>query len=283
MNVRTILPTLGHLFSGVLLSSRRPCNIAAFHVGRCGSRVLGDLLKQHSNVVWDGELFSPGRLDGIASRWPWLTRNPFNILRLRMTMAGRRCYGFETQPTQVERLKLDLDTYVDRLQQLGFGHFILIERKNHLHRILSILRGHQSDQWHRIGDKSGSVGPPARSHGPPSADRVHLDVDRLILNWGTDIEPRPLIEHLERTENTVSQLRDVLSRRRLLCLTYEDDIKTQPEQAYRRICEFVGIEAQPVEVRFQKTNPHPLPDLIDNFSEVESKLRGTRFEWMLDG
>jgi hypothetical protein len=269
MNVRTIIPSLANLLSGLVLSSQRPCNIAAFHLGRCGSRVLGDLLKQHRNIIWDGELFSPGRLDGIASRWRLLTRDRMNILRLKMTMAGRRCYGFETQPTQVEPIDMTLTDYVQRLEHLGFDHFVLLERRNHLRRIVSILRGHQSSQWHL---QNGST---------QSKVRFKLDVDECSLDWGTDTEQRSLIAHLQRSEKVTDTLKQILSSRRHLFLTYEDDIISQPEIAYRRACDFAGIDYQPVNVRFKKTNPDDLSDVLTNFSEVEQTLRGTSYEWML--
>jgi hypothetical protein len=180
---------------------------------------------------------------------------------------------------------MTLDDYVDKLEQFGFQHFILIERRNHLQRIVSILRGHQSAQWHHIEGSSGTESvsaSTATSKAHSSVNQIALDVDQLSLNWGTDVEPRSLIAHLEHHEQAVNQLREVLSRRQLLSLTYEDDIKNQPTEAYRRICEFLGLGPQPVEVRFQKTNPHPLSEVVTNFSEVQRRLQGTRFAWMLD-
>ena len=89
MRVQNVISSCGKLLSGWVLSRWRPSNVASFHLGRSGSRLLGDLLKQHPRVVWEGELFSPGRLDGIAGRWPVLTRDRMSILKLRMQMAGR--------------------------------------------------------------------------------------------------------------------------------------------------------------------------------------------------
>lgn len=270
MNARTIIPSLGKLLSGMVLSSLRPCNIAAFHLGRCGSRVLGDLLKQHPRIVWEGELFSPGRLDDIASRWPRLSGRRMQILRLRMTMAGRSCFGFETQPTQVQQLDMTMSDYVKQLEHLGFDHYILLERLNCLRRIVSIKVAQQSSQWHLV---SGESAPPVR---------IKLDIDNLSLDWGTDTLKRPLIEHLQRTEQSVRELRELLSDRNLLCLTYEEAIQRQPEIAFRRVCEFAGVDDQPVTVRFNRTNPFDLAEVLTNFSDVERTLRGTSFEWMLD-
>ena len=269
MNTLSLASSLYHLISGIVLSSRRPCNIAAFHLGRSGSRLLGDLLNQHPNVMWDGELMTPARLDGIASRWPLLTRDRMKILKRRMLMAGRRCYGFETQPTQVDSLEITFEEYVGRLDALKFSHFVVLERKNQLRRIVSIMSGHHSAKWH------------LKSSDSPSLVRFELNVDRLSLDWGSDTEQRSLISHLHRAQENASELKRVLSNRRLLCLTYEDDLAAQPSAGYRRVCDFAGIDDHPVSVRFGKTNPFDLKEVLTNFSQVERALAGSPFEWML--
>ena len=269
MRVQNLIGSLGRLMTGPVLSRWRPCNIASFHLGRSGSRLLGDLLKQHPRVVWEGELFSPGRLESIAARWPRLTRDRLTILKLRMQIAGSRCFGFETQPPQVEYMDMSISEYVQRLEDLGFGHFIILERKNHLRRIVSMMVARKTSQWHRApGESSPLV-------------RIELDVDRLLLSRGRDTERRSLVAHLQREQDSMATLKEILGDRRLLCLTYEDDIVGHPEIAYRQVCEFAGMGYHRATVRFEKTNPFELSDVLTNFSEVERALYGTDFEWML--
>jgi hypothetical protein len=269
MRVQNVISSCGKLLSGWVLSRWRPSNVASFHLGRSGSRLLGDLLKQHPRVIWEGELFSPGRLDGIAARWPVLTRDRMSILKLRMQMAGRRCYGFETQPTQVEYMKMSLPEYVERLERIGFSHFVILERKNHLRRIVSMMVARSTSQWHLKPTES------------PPLVRVELGVDDLLLSRGRDTERRSLVAHLRREHESMCALKKILGTRRLLCLTYEDDIVGHPDIAYRRVCDFVGIGYHQTTVRFGRTNPFDLSDVLINFSQVERALHGTEFEWML--
>lgn len=184
-------------------------------------------------------------------------------------MAGNRCFGFETQPTQVEYMGIALPEYVEQLERLGFGHFIVLERKNHLRRIVSMIVARNTTQWHR---KPGQSSPLVR---------VELDVDQLLLNRGRDTERRSLVSHLQREHESMCALKEILGTRRLLCLIYEDDIVGHPEIAFRRVCEFAGIDYHQTTVRFGKTNPFDLSDVLTNFSQVERALHGTAFEWML--
>ncbi|MGB7933013.1 MAG: hypothetical protein WCH04_12445 [Gammaproteobacteria bacterium] len=269
MNIPKHVTQTGNLLLGLLLSSSRPCNIATFHLGRSGSRLLGDLLMQHPKIVWQGELLSPGRLNALAERRPLLARKPMGYLKFRLLMAGMRCYGFETQPTQIQQLEMGLEEYADRLEKLGFSHFVLLERKNHLRRIVSMLVGRSTSVWHlEPGDTS-------------TLARVEIDVDQLLLGRGVDTKRRSLVEHLQREQESLSELKQVLGGRRLLCLTYEDDLAASPEETYRRVCDFAGLGYHQVTVRLGKTNPFELRDILTNFSDVERVLRGTSFEWML--
>jgi hypothetical protein len=66
-----------------------------------------------------------------------------------------------------------------------------------------------------------------------------------------------------------------------LSLTYEDDLAANPDEAYRRVCDFAGLGHYEATVRLGRTNPFELRDILTNFADVERVLRGTSFEWML--
>jgi hypothetical protein len=73
----------------------------------------------------------------------------------------------------------------------------------------------------------------------------------------------------------------LLVGRDVLDLTYEDDVAADPVRAYRRICYFLGVKNEPVEIRYGRTTPQKLTEIIENFDEVKAALAGTEFEWML--
>ena len=146
---------------------------------------------------------------------------------------------------------------------------MILERKNHLRRIVSMMVARSTSQWHLKPTES------------PPLVRVEMGVDDLLLSRGRDTERRSLVAHLRREHESMCALKKILGTRRLLCLTYEDDIVGHPDIAYRRVCDFVGIGYHQATVRFGRTNPFDLSDVLINFSQVERALHGTEFEWML--
>jgi len=53
--------------------------------------------------------------------------------------------------------------------------------------------------------------------------------------------------------------------------------------AYRSVCGFIGLEAAPVRVPYERVNPFPLQQIVTNYDAIAAALRDTEFEWMLTG
>ena len=51
--------------------------------------------------------------------------------------------------------------------------------------------------------------------------------------------------------------------------------------AYRDVCNFLGLPAVDVDLRFRKISQGRLVDLISNLDEIQDCLSPTRFAWML--
>ena len=78
-----------------------------------------------------------------------------------------------------------------------------------------------------------------------------------------------------------AEARRELSGCSTLELDFETHILPDPASAYRAVCNYVEVEPTPVRIRHQRVNPFPLAELVSNYQEIESLLRGTDFEWML--
>jgi hypothetical protein len=150
------------------------------------------------------------------------------------------------------------------LRRFKYTHYIILERRNYLRTIVSILSAYKSSVWHHSGQAK--------------LQKIEIPVEGFVLEYFT----APLLTHLEIFEDEFKQLYTLLDDVPLLRLTYEDDIADDPYVGYRRTCEFIGVQSRDVSVRLSKVNPFPLRDMIINYDQVADALRDTRFAWMLD-
>ena len=119
---------------GWLPSHWRLGSVAMFHVGRCGSTVVGNLLDQHQKIYWDGEVVYNQYSFNNCQLKPFDTKAFF---RKQMLVAGSRFYGFEVKVHPEQQLAIlhqTLPELVNELTELGVEQFIVLERKNYLRR-----------------------------------------------------------------------------------------------------------------------------------------------------
>jgi len=149
---------------------------------------------------------------------------------------------------------------------LGFAYHIVLERRNYLRKVVSSAIAHETGAFHQGASE-------ARTRR-----QITLDVENIRI----DRDEKPLLEFLESYNSFFRSLRECLNGKRLLWITYEDDVFGDPRVGYEKICSFIGVE--PLEgaaVRYGKTNPYPLNEIVSNFSDLEYVLKGTAYEWML--
>jgi len=156
--------------------------------------------------------------------------------------------------------------YVEGLVQLGFGKFIIQQRRNLLRAFVSALvgkaRGHV---YHVTAGTSTSL--------------QKITVNPEAVHFFD--EPVKLLDTMRITARHLKYVQQLLEGHEILYLTYEDDIAEEPKRGYRKVCEFLSIEEEPARVSLGRTTPFPLCDVIENFDEVKAALAGTEFEWML--
>jgi len=249
------------------LSLFRPGNIAMFHWGRSGSKVLGDLLNQHPRMHWEGEIFQNSSATWRAlleKKDPGRRLKAARHLRAHMRQAGRSFYGVELHFSQLRWIGMTLEEYVALVRRYGFGRFVILQRRNQLRALVSDLVAEASGRWHRTGP------------GKVELTRIRIDVDRVRPQK----PPETLPEFFARRQVRFDALRGLLAGEPILSLTYEDDIEKNPIAAYIRMCRFLGLEPTPVTVNLRRTTPFPLEEVIENFNEVTDALHGTPFAWM---
>jgi hypothetical protein len=254
-------------------------NVVMFHIGRSGSTVLASLLQQNPGVYWDGELLegyygtTAMRMQerGLRTQFRWNSSrffpdDPVGFVRSRMPLAGfRSFYGFEAKFYHLTFNNLALADFVSGMEDLGFHHFVVLERKNFLRKVVSSLVAQQTLEYHLAPDRK------------PKPTHVHVNVEALEI----DSNQRPLLEYFQEWEEQFASLKELLSKKSALWLHYETDLLTDPLIGYRRCCEFLDLPAYQANVRLGRTNPFPLQEIVSNWQEIAALLTGTRFEWMV--
>lgn len=260
---------------GLPLSAFRPGNVVMFHMGRCGSSVLADLLYQHPKIYWGGEIYSPfirywreqKQKNHSHSATITLKPDPLKLLQRDMLVAGSKYYGCEVKFHHLVEGKIDIGDYTEYLRDKNFS-FIVLARKNFLRSILSnaIMFSSSKTKSHNRSDEKARL------------TRVAIDVERARYNG----YEKPLIEHLRLYQKNFESLEKLLSTQNVLQLTYEDDISNDPRDSYRKVCEFLGVTYKELPIRLSKTNPFQLSDILINYEEIKSYLGETEFAWMCE-
>lgn len=254
-----------------VLTPFRPGNVIMFHIGRCGSTVVANQLRQHPRIDWAWEMYEP-----IFSKWRRdnagvevvgeMPEDAIDILRRNSRLAIHHYFGFEMKPYHFRLIGYSPESYLQYFESLGPANYIILDRKNRLRKIISSIIAHQKDKYH-IGGKTKSRLKP-----------VTINLDNVEI----DFDAKPLLAYLSDYDQQFNALESLLEGKRLLRLSYEQDIQEDPRIAYLRICEFLGLQPGNVSVNYSKTNPFPVRDMIENFEEVNEALYGTPYEWMLN-
>lgn len=243
--------------------------VVNWHIGRCGSSVLGSLLAQHSAIGYSNEIFSPympRRRGGRAL--PALAEV---VAEARSRQRGR-FHLFEVKHLPAQNLGLypccSREDWLQQFIDLGYDRHLLMRRRNGLRRMVSHVRAAHSGVYvASIGDAS-----------PTEAVTIPLDA----ITHG--FQSRSLLAWLEEYERGHQQMAAALDQAGLswLELSYEDHIETSPMRAYGEVCRYLEIDPESPELQHRKINRGRLADLIANFDAVQSALAPTRFAWMLE-
>jgi hypothetical protein len=257
--------------AGLPFASRRPGAVCLFHVGRCGSSVLGEMLHQHPDVKWDREIYYHRWMQDGKRQTTWDSEA---YLRRHMWSSGSRWYGFETKFLPQQHLAIvgrTLEEYLAEIARAGVTHHVVLRRRNSLRRMISAAAGLRSGRRHAAADQPESTPEP-----------VHLRIENVRIARGA--APLTLVESLAEIARSYDALEALLPSASTLHLTFEDDIAAEgPQRAYERVCALLGIEPAPARPHTRRLHDRAVRELVANYDEVAAALRGTSFEWMLEG
>lgn len=262
---------MNRFFKKIVRKSLRPVNahyrkkqVAVFHIGRCGSTVLGQMLQSHPDIFWGSELFNISYFKFSREKKYSIVKDIINNNRNRRVT---KVYGFETrylkgQHLSIDKLDIPLNQYIDILKQLGFNYFIILHRKNLLRHAISFQVARKNSKWHIRNEVKKPT-------------EIELSLSQNI--HGKNLN---LLDSFKKTEQARDTLNKILIDEKLLNLVYEEDIMINPLVAYKKVCSFLNLNNNNPEIRLTRTNPFQITEILKNDNIVLSKLENTSYEWM---
>lgn len=249
----------------------RPANVILCHVGRVGSTVLMNLLNQHHNVDWYGEIYHAKNFERYKMQYG--EESSLNLLRLVTAPSRTKIIGFNFKFHRLfdlKRIDVSPKKLVEGLDRNNFKYAIILERKNLLRRHISEIVGAKRKIWHHK-QKEGVE---------PDLTEIEIDLEKAY--WGGEV--RPLFEWFSEIEDSYNYFRSLAHEHdwTILELTYEDDILPDPMIAYQKICSFLKIAPESPKITYKRSNPFALYDILSNFDDIQRCLSGTKYEWMLE-
>lgn len=287
-----------------ILKHFRPGNIVMYHLGRCGSKVVGSMLSRTNNIYWSGPILGKILKDlyihingsiaevnidvqndnyGHEKYWREILNGIgvnelgnidnqhkgqiMDLISNYMKNSGYHYFGFEIKPFNNRVLNYNMSNFIHDIENKGFNYFIILDRKNRLRKILSSIIAHQHlNKWHNIKEKQNKL------------IKLKVNLNRVEI----DFDSKPLIKYLEDYDKQFNELNQLLdNKKNLLKLYYEDDIQIDPKLAYIKICTFLGVSPMKLDVPLKRTNPYQIESMVINFSELEVYLKNSPYEWML--
>ncbi len=241
------------------------------HTGRVGSVVIGEMLREHPQVLFDHDPLHRRRVAWVARHGPAapVREDPRAEVLRRAWRAGRRVYGIVIKPAQFEAGPLTWEAMLTYLDRTLRPKRVAMTRRNLLRQVISGCRALELDQFHVYG-------------GAVSTQTLQASPDRLPRFFGP---PYPLHQALEERERDTARAIAAAQAAgaRGLQLVYEDHIEADPFVGYQAVCQLMGVTPQPTaRPKLTRTGNRPVRALVARPDDWVAALRGTRWEWMLD-
>lgn len=253
--IREIAPLL------IARNYRRFCIISP---GRSGSQMLVQRCDSHPQVRCYGEVLAPGHITWLTSnrptmdRWVLTVRDRDQVRFLERHVwhrypAGIGAVGFKLLYSHLLRQRSPLEAMIRNNPDILV---IWLDRRNRLEAYLSRLVARQTKVYFIHNARPVPQVPP-----------VTIDIETCERS----------LKMLEVAHQTIG---DILEGSNCLRLHYEDLVDA-PDQSGARMCDFLGVEDQPLAHTARKLAQGSLRERIANYDQLQAHFHGTRWECYL--
>lgn len=225
-----------------------PKRFVLFAQGRSGSTLLSELIGSHTDVAVADEILY------------------HRVLLPRLWVEGR---------SRKQRAKPTFGFHVKLYQ--------LIDTQ-HVRDPAAWLRRLSSDGWLVLHNWRRNVVRQVLSNATRDArGAAHDRGDRVDQDLRLRVDTAELLHYARLRTKYLEDERRILEGIDHVTFSYEDDllISDKWQATADRAFAFLGVESQPVTTSLRRINAAPLPELIENYTDVERALAGTPFASML--
>jgi hypothetical protein len=235
---------------------------------RTGSTFLRHCLNSHPEVTCDGEILIGGQI-----RPPHILKNrrlPAKIYRYIKAGAWNPVKIMEDFLARNDSQVVAFKAMYNHLTNPKMREFL----KRHTNiRIIHLRRDNVLKQYVSkmlLGKKR------EKGWQPHSTEK--------LAPVSTQISPAAAINHMNKAHEQFEQFERLILQHPRLELVYEDMIDggCLSNQAMKAVCSLLDLEPRPMCCDYVKVNPNKLELMIDNYGELVTALRGTKFERFLD-
>ncbi|MCC2606094.1 sulfotransferase domain-containing protein [Planctobacterium marinum] len=211
---------------------------------RTGSNLLLSYLNSHPAIHMEGEIFAHQR----HKTEQQILKMVFNKQPQGIEAAGFKIFYHHPMDNKEQSKIWDI------LKADPSIHVIQLQRTNMLRMHISRKIAMQSDVW--TASKKSEV------------DKVKV---KTISFTKAELE-----EGFNKTKNWEANAQVDFANHPMLQIEYEKMI-SNPEQEFRRLTDFLRVEAMAPETKLRKQNPESLSNLIENYAELKAAFADT--EW----
>jgi LPS sulfotransferase NodH len=134
---------------------------------------------------------------------------------------------------------------------------IHLKRQNKFRSIVSKLIAMKTQQWEKID---------SRSQDQESATVRTVEIPEVFLD-----------QELTRITSWEKSGDEYFADHPKISVFYED-LVASPASEFRTLTDFLGVEYCEPKTQYQKQNPQPLSELVENYDDLKRRFEGTQWE-----